>query len=54
MAFFKVEVRVGKSWVPAHRGVMSEVRAKKLKAAYNDNRPDADVRIIPEGSVVNA
>ena len=48
MTFFKVQVRVGQHWVPAHLGVMSEEKAHKLCQAYRSDRPSALVRIVKE------
>jgi hypothetical protein len=51
---FKLMVRVGGHWVPAHLGGMSREKAKRLQAAYRQNRPDAFVKIVPVGESADA
>lgn len=47
----KVQVRVGKAWVPAHLGVLSRPAAEALRDQYREQRPKNQVRIVavPEG-----
>lgn len=42
----KVQVRVGKAWVPAHLGVLTRPAAEALRDRYREQRPKNQVRII--------
>lgn len=42
----KVQVRVGKAWVPAHLGVLTRPAAEALLTKYREQRPKNAVRIV--------
>jgi hypothetical protein len=42
----KVQVKVGKAWVPAHLGVLTRPAAEALRDRYREQRPKNAVRII--------
>lgn len=48
MSYVRLQIKVGKAWVPAHLGVMSRDRAEALRDRYKVERPQAQTRIIPE------
>ena len=47
MGEYRVEVRVGHVWVPAHRGALSKEKADQLVKAYATDRPEAHVKLTP-------
>lgn len=48
--YVRVEIRVGNAWVPAHLGVISKERAQVMKRAYKTDRPNRELRLVPEES----
>jgi len=46
MNLYKVQVRVGNAWVPAHQGTRSKGDAERLRKLYAEQRPQAQVRVV--------
>lgn len=43
---FKVQVRVGNAWVPAHQGTRTKADAERLRKLYAEQRPKSQVRVV--------
>lgn len=43
---YKVQVRVGDAWVPAHQGTRNKKDAEHLRKLYTEHRPKAQVRVV--------